>query len=90
MAYLFAARCLDCGNSFQITVGGGMHHYLVRCDACGKEKGIPHEAGPDLAAIEAVAGSCSCGGSFKVDAPPRCPQCRSLNIERGEQTGNLD
>lgn len=87
---IFAAKCLDCGKSFELVVGGGMHHYLLRCDTCGKETGIPHEAGPDVAVIESVAGRCECGGKFKVDAPPRCPQCRSLNIEKGEQPGWID
>jgi hypothetical protein len=26
---------------------------------------------------EELAGKCKCGGRFKLDAPPRCPKCRS-------------
>ena len=30
--------------------------------------------------IEKYAGKCTCGGSFKVNAPPRCPQCKSSDL----------
>lgn len=29
------------------------------------------------AAAEATLGRCACGGTFRYDAPPRCPACRS-------------
>jgi len=33
-------------------------------------------------AVERVAGTCPhCGGSFKFDAPPRCPKCRSTELK---------
>ena len=35
-------------------------------------------------AIEEFAGSHRCRGKYRFDAPPRCPKCRSLNIEEGE------
>jgi hypothetical protein len=28
-------------------------------------------------ALEHAAGSCECGGEFRLDARPRCPECRS-------------
>jgi hypothetical protein len=31
--------------------------------------------------VEGMAGSCKCGGSYRFDALPRCPECRSLDIE---------
>jgi len=31
--------------------------------------------------VEQIAGACSCGGSFKFDAPPRCPKCKSTELE---------
>jgi predicted Zn-ribbon and HTH transcriptional regulator len=34
--------------------------------------------------IEAVAGNCRCGGKYTLDAPPRCPKCRSKRIDEGE------
>ena len=34
--------------------------------------------------VEQLAGTCSCGGTFTFDAPPRCPECRSARIEEGD------
>lgn len=34
--------------------------------------------------IDAMAGACTCGGRFRLDAPPRCPKCRSRQIDEGE------
>ena len=31
--------------------------------------------------IEKTMGKCSCGGNFKMNAPVRCPKCRSTEIE---------
>jgi hypothetical protein len=33
------------------------------------------------AAVEQIAGGCGCGGSYKFDAPPRCPKCKSIELE---------
>ena len=40
--------------------------------------------------IEALAGQCRCGGRFCLDAPPRCPKCRSTRIEEGPITVMYD
>jgi predicted Zn-ribbon and HTH transcriptional regulator len=34
--------------------------------------------------VETFAGKCDCGGSFKFNAPFRCPKCHSTNIEKGD------
>lgn len=34
--------------------------------------------------IDAIAGKCRCGGKYTLDAPSRCPKCRSTHIEEGE------
>ena len=36
--------------------------------------------------VEARAGKCECGGQYTLDAPVRCPQCRSARIEEGQPT----
>lgn len=36
--------------------------------------------------IETLAGECECGGKYTLDAPPRCPQCRSAQLEEGGPT----
>ncbi len=40
--------------------------------------------------IGEVAGNCKCGGSFEVDAPPRCPKCHSDNYIERETTLHWD
>ena len=30
--------------------------------------------------VEKIAGICKCGGQYKFNAPPRCPNCKSVNI----------
>ncbi|MGZ4904489.1 MAG: hypothetical protein ACXV5I_06715 [Halobacteriota archaeon] len=37
--------------------------------------------------VEQIAGGCSCGGSFTFDAPPRCPRCRSRELEHDGREG---
>jgi len=34
--------------------------------------------------IRAIAGKCSCGGNYTLNAPPRCPKCRSTRLREGE------
>jgi predicted Zn-ribbon and HTH transcriptional regulator len=42
------------------------------------------------AKVEEHAGTCSCGGHFKYDAPIRCPKCRSTKIKEGKTTEFYD
>ena len=37
-------------------------------------------------AVESIAGHCRCRGKYTFDASPRCPKCRSLDLEEGEAT----
>ena len=34
--------------------------------------------------IEKLLHKCRCGGRYRFDAPPRCPRCRSPEVEEGE------
>ncbi len=34
--------------------------------------------------ISLVAGKCRCRGRYRMDAPPRCPKCRSTSLEHTE------
>ncbi|MFA8435751.1 MAG: hypothetical protein ACEPOZ_14635 [Marinifilaceae bacterium] len=36
--------------------------------------------------IERLCGQCQCGGQFRFNAQPRCPECKSTEIEEGEKT----
>jgi hypothetical protein len=43
-----------------------------------------------LRGVEKFAGKCSCRGKYTFDAIPRCPECRSADIEEGEPHGLYD
>ena len=45
-------------------------------------QGEPISESEYRSAVEEMAGSCECGGSHRFDAPPRCAECRSLDIEK--------
>jgi|TARA_B100001964_G_C14221632_1_gene595553 DNA-directed RNA polymerase subunit M/transcription elongation factor TFIIS len=36
------------------------------------------------AAVEKIVGDCKCGGTFKFNAKPRCPKCKSLKFTEDE------
>jgi hypothetical protein len=40
--------------------------------------------------IEAILGKCHCGGRFRFQAPPRCPQCHSTSVEQGRIVESYD
>jgi len=40
--------------------------------------------------INAIAGKCRCRGKYTLDAPPRCPKCRSTRIKEGKTTTMYD
>ncbi len=89
MGELFVATCDNCGNKFEVMLGQGFVSYVLHCDKCGQAKSILIEdlsedwQSMDLVhyylELERVAGLCICGGSYKVEAPPRCPKCFSSN-----------
>ncbi|QKG78741.1 hypothetical protein [Tenuifilum thalassicum] len=37
--------------------------------------------------VEKVAGLCKCGGQFRLDAPARCPKCKSTDYENTYEHG---
>ena len=41
-------------------------------------------------AVEPIVGRCSCGGQFALNAPVRCPVCKSSNIKEGDITMHYD
>ena len=89
MGIEFEAKCKDCGAILNIgCVNGDDFSLLLRCDRCGGEKLIRDDETEKikseeyLGEVERIAGKCKCGGNPKFDAPPRCPKCRSKNIEQ--------
>lgn len=90
MGTLYSSRCNNCGATFETSEGGGFVFELLRCDACGKEKSVSlirlggkqaDRSGERYRQrMEKAAGRCRCGGQFRLDAPPRCPACRSTDL----------
>lgn len=73
--------CSQCETRFSVNEGSGMIAMPFHCDGCGKEWWW--EFGPAGPMDKtATPPPCECGGTFTVDAPARCPQCRSLEYER--------
>jgi len=63
-----------------------MLFFLLHCDQCGREKNVGTDkiiaanlSWNDNEGINKLAGKCSCGGSYDVNAKARCPECRSNN-----------
>lgn len=90
MGYSEGVICTACGHRFIRSEGGGFAFDLLHCDRCGRERRVPREQvrtrgrrpvttaeDPSLSIEERLAGRCPCGGQFRLDAPARCPKCRS-------------
>jgi len=61
-----------------------MSAHLLHCDGCGTERWVNYmdldHNWRDTIDVEKYAGKCACGWSFKVNAHPRCPQCKSSDV----------
>ena len=101
MGHKVNAICQSCGYKFKISHGGGFVFHMLRCDRCGRTKSVLfdeikeiHESyiGKNISKeeyhnrIENYVGSCNCSGEYKFHSPPRCPKCKSKDIEEGEIT----
>ena len=73
--------CSNCETSFTVSEGPGMSAMPFRCDRCGNEWWWNFGPGGPMDK-EANPPPCECGGTFTTDAPPRCPECGSLEWER--------
>ena len=83
--------CESCGRSFHYRLihNGFNDSAFAYCDRCGYEatlngwhKGIPSQArlkihGPVNPEAEPFLEPCSCGGTFRARASPRCPHCKN-------------
>lgn len=76
----YLAVCKKCSTSFEVNDGSGMLSMPLRCETCGKEWWW--NFGPDGPVGKPEPPPCRCGGYFTIDAPPRCPECRSTDLER--------
>ncbi|HEB91365.1 MAG TPA: hypothetical protein ENI85_17445 [Deltaproteobacteria bacterium] len=80
-----AVTCRACGHEFQLSTGGGFKVQIVFCDDCGRGEAVAHDqrilGDGDPSAVVGLCGRC--GGSLRLGASPRCPRCRSLELEPG-------
>ena len=60
----------------------------LRCEKCGTGNSVAYEDlkiakidWHDAKAVEKFAGLCLCNGQYKINAPVRCPNCKSLNLK---------
>lgn len=81
MGEAYDAICKECQTSFSVSEGSGMIAMPYHCERCGKEwwwefgPGGPMDKEPNPP-------TCECGGTFSLEARPRCPACRSADFER--------
>jgi predicted Zn-ribbon and HTH transcriptional regulator len=73
------AICKQCGTEVEVNEGSGMIAMPFRCEDCGKEWWW--DFGPGGPTRKPDSPPCGCGGRFTEDAPPRCPSCRSTELE---------
>ncbi len=76
----YQAICMKCLTSIETNDGAGMASMPLRCETCGKE--WSWNFGPGGPVGEPDPPPCECGGRFTSNAPPRCPKCRSTDLER--------
>lgn len=51
--------------------------------------GEPLTEGEYHRAVEELCGVCKCGGHFRLDAPARCPECRSVDWQVDPMGGRI-
>ena len=77
----YQAICKQCGTQVEVNEGSGMIAMPFRCEDCGKEWWWHFGSGGPMGQ-EADPPTCECGGRFTLEAQPRCPKCRSTDLER--------
>lgn len=77
------ATCRACGHGFELSSGGGFVVEIVFCEDCGRGQGVARGSEPAAGDDPGeIVGRCArCGGTLRRDASPRCPRCRSAELE---------
>jgi hypothetical protein len=88
MGLLVQTTCRICSTVASQVDGPLMSGYRPRCVACGEARLVtPEQLGDDPGhtprerQVTVLAGPCSCGRRFTLEAPLRCPRCRSSEID---------
>lgn len=77
----YGAICNECETRFDVNEGSGMTAMPFHCDTCGKEWWWEFGGGGPMG-NQLSPPWCECGGTFRVDARPRCPSCRSKDLRQ--------
>ncbi len=92
MGRAYTAKCKKCDEEFECNEGGSFRARLFKCDTCGKDCWCLRSLEGELIPEEyddppkKPPEQCECGGQFKIGAPPRCPKCRSTEIEMAPES----
>ena len=84
MGSQFQAICCACDYKFEVNRGPMMMARQIRCDTCGTDQFIDHDAWPTRPT------TCECGGTLTDDeekAPIRCPKCRCTDLRSDPDGG---
>ena len=90
-------RCDTCGKekSIRFREIGELHRQFIKgldrpysafssehdLDIQENYPGLPITEEEYYAKVEEIVGDCECGGKYKFNALPRCPECKSLELE---------
>ncbi len=95
MAGEYHVICNHCEGRSVVRVGWGTTFHILHCLRCGSEKFIRlwqtsslkrydddfYEETDPLYLEEEEFGDCTCGGEYSLNAPPRCPYCKSTDLK---------
>jgi len=78
-------QCLNCGNIFEASEGGGFRFEQYRCVNCDKIKEIELKTDEENEnrnnLPKSIVGVCKkCGGELRNDLKPMCPKCKSRDV----------
>ncbi len=82
MGEIFRVVCQQCGRDFEIEDGGGFFYEVLYCEKCGRKRSVDRDMSDEESLLIERAGPCRCGGTFSLQARPRCLQCGSDNLKK--------
>jgi DNA-directed RNA polymerase subunit RPC12/RpoP len=93
MAGEYHVICNHCEGRSIVRVGWGATFHILHCLRCGAEKIIrlwqtsslkryynEHLEEMHPMYLEEKIEKCTCGGEYRLNAPPRCPYCKSKDL----------
>ncbi|MFC1912167.1 hypothetical protein ACFLXG_03330 [Chloroflexota bacterium] len=78
-------ECINCGQKFTKSFGGGWNFALLRCAKCDSTKSVDYKVNDEGKKILPNDIFCrKCGGEMGADILPMCPFCHSRSNETEE------